>query len=158
MQESIGFVRAGYGDGGSSSGLMQVQLLSGQAASCYDTSVNECPYTTILEMVQDGVFGHAGSTNAQAPGIGYWLPAEGGDVGKALRAYNTGKIIDPNDLANIVATNPTNGKKYFAGTQAYVTDVANRLTGARVGLPHTPTCPLVTDPNTYVAASCGATQ
>ena len=72
------------------------------------------------------------------------VPVEGGDIARAIRGYNTGSIIDPNDLANIVATDPTTGKKYSAGTQAYVSDVANRMTGARVGLPHTPTCNLVT--------------
>ena len=82
-------------------------------------------------MIQDGVFGHAGSTSPQTPGIAYWLPVEGGDIARAIRGYNTGSIIDANDLANIVATDPMTGKKYFAGTQAYVSDVANRMTGAR---------------------------
>ncbi|KAK3173638.1 hypothetical protein OEA41_006970 [Lepraria neglecta] len=158
MQESVGFVRAGHGDGGASNGLAQVQQTSSDTpASCYNTAVNACPYTTILEMIQDGVFGHAGSTSPQTPGIAYWLPVEGGDIARAIRGYNTGSIIDANDLAKIVATDPRTGKTYFAGTQAYVSDVANRMTGARVGLPQTPTCNLVTTPNDYVAdASCSA--
>ena len=162
MQESVGFVRAGHGDGGASNGLMQVlQTSSGTPASCYNAAVNACPYTTILEMIQDGVFGLAGSTNPQAPGIAYRLPVEGGDIARPIRGYNTGSTIDSNDLVHILATDPTIGKKCFAGTQAYVSDVANRMTGARVGLPNTPTCNLVTTPNNYVAdasRSAGATQ
>ena len=158
MQESVGFVRPGEGDSGASYGLMQVQLPSGQAANCDGTAVNQCPYSTILAMIQDGVFGHAGTTNPpKAPGIGYWMTAEGGHVGRALRGYNTGSVIDPNDLCNIVATDSKSGKKYFAGTQSYVSDVANRLTGANAGLEHSSSCSaLVTDPNNYVLASCPA--
>ena len=159
MQESVGFVRPGEGDNGASYGLFQVQLPPGVAATCDGTAINTCPYSTILEMVQNGVFGHAGtSTPPQAPGIGYWITAEGGDVARALRGYNTGSVPDPNDLCDIVATNTTTGKKYFAGTQTYVSDVANRLTGANAGLAHDYSCNLDIDPNTYVPASCPAAR
>lgn len=158
MQESVGFVRPGEGDNGASHGLFQVQLPSGAAATCDGTAVNTCPYSTILEMVQDGVFGHAGTSTPQAPGIGYWVTAEGGDIAKALRGYNTGSVPDPKDLCNIVATSSSTGKKYFAGTQTYVSDVANRLTGANAGLAHTYSCNLNINPNTYVPASCTAAR
>lgn len=70
---------------------------------------------------------------------------EVGDIARPIRG--TGSTIDSNDLVNILATDPTTGKKCFVGTQVYVSDVANRMTGARVGLPNTPTCNLVTTPN-----------
>ena len=159
MQESVGFVRPGKGDNGASYGLFQVQLPSGGAATCDGTADGQCPNSTILEMVQDGVFGHAGtSTPPQAPGIAYWMKAEGGNVARALRGFNTGSVPDPNDLCDIVATNSTTHQKYFAGTQSYVSDVANRLTGANVGLPHSATCNLVTNPNSYLPASCPAAR
>lgn len=158
IQESNGYVRAGFGDNGASHGLMQVQRTSsGNPASCYGTAVNTCPYNIILEMIQDGIFGHVGSTHPQAPGIAHWLSAEGRNTARAIRGYNTGSIIDPNDLANIVATDQKTGKKYFAGTQSYVSDVANRMTGARGNSSHVPTCNLITIPNNYVAdTSCSA--
>ena len=80
----------------------------------------------------------------------------GCDIARAIRGYNT-KTLYTRTMAKNVATDPTTGKKYSAGTQAYVSDVANRMTGARAGLPHTPMCNLVTTPNDYVAdASCSA--
>ena len=65
-----------------------------------------------------------------APGIAFWLNNQHGDVGQALRGYNTGRVPDPNDLLQ------TGG----IGTDTYVSDVANRLVGSTVGSPRPQTC------------------
>ncbi|KAL8808688.1 MAG: hypothetical protein Q9223_004086 [Gallowayella weberi] len=127
MQESSGKVRPIIGDNGLSFGLMQVQ--NSAIPLCNDYAKNECPADVITTQIEFGVFGHEGTGSPVAPGIAYWLGAEGGDIGRALRGYNTGNVPDPNDLTNA-----------GAATKSYVSDVANRLTGALVGAQHQATC------------------
>ncbi|KAI4251178.1 MAG: hypothetical protein LQ352_005015 [Teloschistes flavicans] len=129
MQESSGKVRPIIGDYGKSFGLFQVQIPN--AALCTGYAKNECPSSVIQNMVEDGIYGHNGTGSPPvAPGIAYWLGAEGGNVGRALRGYNTGKVDDPNDLTNIPS----------GGTKSYVSDVANRLVGGLLGAQHQYTC------------------
>lgn len=129
MQESSGKVRPIIGDWGKSFGLFQVQMAN--AALCTGYAKNECPSTVITNMVEEGIYGHNGTDSAPvAPGIAYWLPAEGGDVGRALRGYNTGTVDDPNDLTDIPS----------GGTKSYVSDIANRLVGGLLGAAHQDTC------------------
>ncbi|KAI4205941.1 MAG: hypothetical protein LQ350_000126 [Teloschistes chrysophthalmus] len=129
MQESSGKVRPVIGDWGKSFGLFQVQIAD--AALCTGFAKNECPSSVIQNMVEEGIYGHNGTGSAPvAPGIAYWLGAEGGNVGRALRGYNTGRVDDPNDLTNIPS----------GGTKSYVSDVANRLIGGLLGAQHQYTC------------------
>ncbi|KAL8692073.1 MAG: hypothetical protein Q9218_002832 [Villophora microphyllina] len=129
MQESSGKVRPIIGDYGRSFGSFQVQIPN--AALCTGYAKNECPASVITNMVEDGIYGHNGTSNPPAaPGIAYWLGAEGGNVGRALRGYNTGTVDDPNDLTNIPS----------GGTLSYVSDVANRLVGGLLGAQHVYTC------------------
>ena len=85
-------------------------------------------------MAAYGIFGHAlniqkdGSVTGespppQAPGLGYWLALEEGNVGKAVRGYNTGRVPDGEDLM----------ETWGIGTKRYVSDVGNRLTGGMAG-------------------------
>ncbi|KAL8798886.1 MAG: hypothetical protein Q9182_006316 [Xanthomendoza sp. 2 TL-2023] len=127
MQESSGKVRPIIGDNGLSFGLMQVQ--NPAIPLCNDYAKNECPADVITTQIEFGVFGHEGTGSPVAPGIAYWVGAEGGDIGRALRGYNTGSVPDPNDLTNA-----------GAATKSYVSDIANRLTGALVGAQHQATC------------------
>ena len=159
MQESIGFVRPGQGDDGASYGIFQVQLQAQYrpAAHCIGTAIDACPQANILAMAQDGIYGHNGTSTAPVvPGLGHWMSFVGGNVGQALRSYNTGSIPDPakNDLTAITLTN-CQGQNYFAGTQTYVSDVANRLTGAVVGAPHPETCQLDIIPTHYTSLGSG---
>lgn len=128
MQESTGKVRPIHGDAGASAGIFQVQISS--PATCDGTTYGTCPLATITTMAEDGIYGHNGTSAAPvAPGLAYWLGAEGGDVALALRGYNTGSITDANDLTDVAG-----------GTPAYVSDVANRLVGGLVGSPRPYTC------------------
>ncbi|KAL8843803.1 MAG: hypothetical protein Q9176_001765 [Flavoplaca citrina] len=128
MQESSGKVRPIIGDSGKSYGLFQAQV-SG-IPLCNHFAKNECPEDTITTQIEFGIFGHAGTASPPvAPGIAYWMEAEDGNVGRALRGYNTGRIPDRNDLTHA-------GR----ATLSYVSDVANRLTGALLGAKHKATC------------------
>ncbi|KAL8948807.1 MAG: hypothetical protein Q9222_005036 [Ikaeria aurantiellina] len=127
MQESSGKVRPIVGDYGLSYGLFQTQIDG--VPLCDNYTKNECPESVITAQVQFGIFGHSGTGSPVAPGIAYWLSTEGGDVGRALRGYNTGSVTDPNDLTNVVG-----------GTASYVSDVANRLVGGLLGAQHQYTC------------------
>ncbi|KAL8864441.1 MAG: hypothetical protein Q9174_007353, partial [Haloplaca sp. 1 TL-2023] len=100
MQESSGKVRPIIGDYGLSFGLFQVQ--NADIPLCDDYAKNECPESVIRTQVEYGIYGHEGTGSAPvAPGIAHWLGAEDGDVGRALRGYNTGSVDDPSDLTNI---------------------------------------------------------
>ncbi|KAL8997311.1 MAG: hypothetical protein Q9169_003403 [Polycauliona sp. 2 TL-2023] len=127
MQESSGKVRPIIGDYGLSYGLFQVQ--NPAVPLCNDYPKNECPDDVITTQVEFGIFGHKGTSAPVAPGIAYWLGAQDGNVGRALRGYNTGNVPDPSDLTNS-----------GGATASYVSDVANRLTGALVGADHQATC------------------
>lgn len=127
MQESSGKVRPIIGDYGKSYGLFQAQIPG--IPLCNDYAKNECPEDVITTQVEFGIFGHAGTGSPVAPGIAYWMGAQGGNVGRALRGYNTGRVPDPNDLTQA-----------GAATKSYVSDVANRLTGALLGAKHQATC------------------
>ena len=139
MQESTGKVRPIRGDGGASHGMFQVQIPD--APSCDGTARDACPIQTITQMAAYGILGQGlevqvdgtitGSPPAPvAPGIAYWLTSQAGDVGQALRGYNTGRVPDPSNLLQ------TEG----VGTVTYVSDVANRLVGGTVGSPRPYTC------------------
>lgn len=157
MQESDGFVRPGQGDNGASYGIFQVQLQKQYQppANCIGTALNECPQSNIQAMAEDGIYGHNGTTSPPVePGLGYWLTTENENIGLSLRAYNTGSIPDATNLTMITLTNCA-GKKYFAGTQTYVTDVANRLTGAISGWKHPETCSLDIQPNDFTSLGSG---
>ena len=128
MQESSGKVRPIIGDSGKSYGLFQAQIPG--IPLCDHYAKNECPEDTITTQIEFGIFGHAGTASPPvAPGIAYWMEAEDGNVGRALRGYNTGRIPDRNDLTHA-------GR----ATLSYVSDVANRLTGALFGAKHKATC------------------
>lgn len=128
LQESSGKVRPIVGDYGKSYGLFQVQLPG--VPLCTDYPVDQCPMSVITAQVENGIYGHSGtSTPPQAPGLAYWLGAQGGDVGRAVRGYNTGSVPDPNDLTQA------------SGTRSYASDIANRLVGGLLGAQHMYTCP-----------------
>jgi len=50
-------------------------------------------------------------------------------MAKAVRGYHTGSISDPHDLTEVVMSNVVTGQRYPSGTQTYVSDIENRLTG-----------------------------
>ncbi|KAL8782639.1 MAG: hypothetical protein Q9213_005226 [Squamulea squamosa] len=127
MQESSGKVRPIVGDYGKSYGLFQAQVPG--VPLCDDYAKNECPEDVITSQVEFGIFGHDGTGSPVAPGIAYWMATQGGDVGRSLRGYNTGSVPDPNDLTQA-----------GGATTSYVSDVANRLTGALLGIKHQATC------------------
>ncbi|KAL8670173.1 MAG: hypothetical protein Q9168_005270 [Polycauliona sp. 1 TL-2023] len=123
MQESSGKVRPIVGDNGKSYGLFQAQIPG--IPLCNDYAKNECPDDVIRTQAEFGIFGHKGTGAPVAPSIAYWIGAEDGNVGRALRGYNTGSVPDPNDLT-----------QSGGATASYVSDVANRLTGALKGAKH----------------------
>lgn len=133
MQATSGAVRPPPSNAATalSHGLFQVQIP--HAATCANTRFNQCPADTILAMIQDGIFGHHSpgfATPPAAPGIGYWIPAEAGDVPRALRAYSSGAVLDRNDLTRTGRT----------GLPSFVSDVANWLVGGSVGDVRPVTC------------------
>ncbi|MCJ1370000.1 hypothetical protein MMC20_001212 [Loxospora ochrophaea] len=119
MQETKGSVHDQPGDDGKSFGILQVQVQSGTPAQCSGTAPGACSNSTITTMVQQGVLGHSGLGTAVAPGIGFWIQQQNGNVGQALRGYNTGSVPNPNDLSQV-----TQGS-----TPSYVSSVGNRLLG-----------------------------
>ena len=139
MQESVGFVQPGHGDNGASSGLFQVQLQG--ATSCDALPHGQCPTSSILAMVQEGLYGHTGTSNPQTPGLLAHYQQEQSSWPLTLRAFNTGSVPDRNNLTQITLTG-CNGKKYFAGTQTYVSQMANRMVGGLIAGTHQFTCML----------------
>ncbi|KAI4086140.1 MAG: hypothetical protein LQ344_007819 [Seirophora lacunosa] len=128
MQESSGKVRPVIGDAGKSYGLFQVQRPGIPLCNTY--AKNQCPKSVITSQVENGIYGHNGtSTPPQAPGLAYWMRAQGGHVGRAVRGYNTGSVPNPNDLTDATAT------------RSYASDIANRLVGGLQGVQHKRTCP-----------------
>ncbi|KAL8735319.1 MAG: hypothetical protein Q9166_000864 [cf. Caloplaca sp. 2 TL-2023] len=127
MQESAGKVRPIVGDHGKSFGLFQAQIPG--IPLCDNYTKNECPTDVITSQVEFGIFGHDGTGSPVAPGFAYWMGAQGGNVGRSLRGYNTGSVPNPNDLTQAGVATPS-----------YVSDVANRLTGALLGAKHQTTC------------------
>lgn len=113
MQESGGDLSR-TGDNGKSVGLMQVQLHSEAPITC---DPGACTLEKITGMLQQSILGHSGSGAPASPGIAYDL--ENNSVGAALRVYNTGHLVDPN---NFQAATP-------CSTSSYVSDIANRLLG-----------------------------
>ncbi|KKY23543.1 putative exo-beta [Diplodia seriata] len=89
------------------------------------------PHSSIATMIRNGVLGTPGSWPAGGPGFAWLFDGAdgeawagmgtpgGGHPFRALRAFNTGKVVDKADL------DKTGG----AGTVSYVNDVANRLLG-----------------------------
>ncbi|KAL8997742.1 MAG: hypothetical protein Q9169_003071 [Polycauliona sp. 2 TL-2023] len=104
-------------DGGLSHGLLQVQLRNpnDKPATCDPGS---CTKDKILEMLQQGVYGHSGTAPAEEPGIAFYLGSN--SPGASLRLYNTGSLVDPNDYS---------ATPNLKSTQSYASDVANRLSG-----------------------------
>ncbi|KAL8804175.1 MAG: hypothetical protein Q9182_002717 [Xanthomendoza sp. 2 TL-2023] len=113
------------GDAGLSSGLLQVQLRNKteKAVTC---DPNSCTQDQIVKMLQQGIYGHIGTTAAaEAPGIAYWLGRE--STGPSLRLYNSGSLPDRGDYSKLPDEK---------GTQSYVSDIGNRLSGvAHKGFP-----------------------
>ena len=86
-------------------------------------------------MAQNGIYGHNGTASPPvAPGLAYWLDAQGENVGLAVRAYNTGSVPDSNDLTDVSVGGKT------VGTPAYASDIANRLVGGLIGSPRPYEC------------------
>ncbi|MCJ1467145.1 hypothetical protein MMC07_005767 [Pseudocyphellaria aurata] len=105
------------------------QVISPNAASCEGTKVNECSAKTITQMAEDGIYGHPGTTwGPRKPGLAFWIN-EQEDIALGLRAYNSGGISNANDLTIIPS-----------GERGYVSDVANRLVGAKFGSRRRFTC------------------
>ncbi|KAL8850676.1 MAG: hypothetical protein Q9221_004395 [Calogaya cf. arnoldii] len=103
-------------DGGRSHGLLQVQLRNEEKPATCDP--NTCTKDKILQMLQQGVYGHSGTAPAEDPGIAFYLRTN--SPGASLRFYNTGSLIDPNDYS---------ATPDLRSTQSYVSDIANRLSG-----------------------------
>lgn len=108
-------------------GIFQVPIL--EAASCEGTEVNECPAEIVTEMAENGIYGHNGTVwRPRKPGLAYWIATQK-DIALGLRGFNSGSIIDANDLTII----PT-------GERGYVSDIANRLVGGKFGARSGVTC------------------
>ncbi|KAL8653025.1 MAG: hypothetical protein Q9210_002343 [Variospora velana] len=128
MQESSGKVRPIIGDTGKSYGLFQVQQPG--IPLCNNYAKNHCPKSVITSQVQNGIYGHNGtSTPPQAPGLAYWMRVQRDNIGRAVRGYNSGSVPNPSDLTNATAT------------RSYASDIANRLVGGLLGAQHKNTCP-----------------
>lgn len=120
IQESQGNVHTAAGDGGISYGLMQIQITPSNAVDCAGTVKGDCSSAKILSMFEEYLYGNGGSGSIfAAPGIGSCLQANGKDVAKALRCYNTGSVPDPSDLS--VVSNES--------TPDYVSNIGNLLIG-----------------------------
>lgn len=91
-------------------GLLQVN----GGTNCADVQ-GPCPFCRIKKMITEGVHG-----NGVGNGLIPCYEQNGRDYAKALRCYNSGSVVDLNDLSKIVL-----------GTASYVSDVGNRLLGAR---------------------------
>lgn len=89
------------------------QVTTPGAATCKGTRVNECSARIIMEMAENGIYGHSG--------LAYWIVTQQ-NTALGLRGYNSRSIIDANDLTAILM-----------GDRSYVSDIANRLVGARIG-------------------------
>jgi len=113
MQESGGAL-GHRGDQGKSVGLMQVQLTSETAINC---APGTCTADDITGMLQQSIFGHRGTGAPVSPGIAYDLANN--HIGAALRVYNTGRVLDPNNLQTATS----------CSTSSYVSDIGNRLLG-----------------------------
>ncbi|KAL8985660.1 MAG: hypothetical protein Q9205_000674 [Flavoplaca limonia] len=105
------------GDGGLAHGLLQVQLQNPEETPV-TCDPNSCTKDQILEMLQQGVYGHSDFATAETPGIAFYLATN--SPGASLRFYNTGSLTDSNDYS--VTPN-------LKSTQSYVSDIANRLLG-----------------------------
>lgn len=126
MQESNGMVRQLLRNS-DRIGIFQVPI--SEAASCEGIEMNKCSAATITEMAENGIYGHA--SMAWGPrylGLAYWIVTQE-NVAIGLRGYNSRSIIDANDLTIV----PT-------GERAYVSDIANRLVGAKFGARRDFTC------------------
>lgn len=120
IQESQGNVHTAAGDGGISYGLMQIQITPSNAVDCAGTVKGDCSSAKILSMFEEYLYGNGGSGSIfAAPGMGSCLQANGNDVAKALRCYNTGSVPDPSDLS--VVSNES--------TPDYVSNIGNLLIG-----------------------------
>ena len=126
MQESTGKVCPVHPDNGASAGMFQVQIPA--PATRDGTRYNGCPLATITAMAQDGIYGRNGTDAAPvAPGLAYWLQAQGDRLSKAVRGYNTGLIPDPVDLTDVRVDGEA------VGMPAYASNIANRLVGGLIG-------------------------
>ncbi|KAL8890772.1 MAG: hypothetical protein Q9192_005830 [Flavoplaca navasiana] len=105
------------GDGGLAHGLLQVQLQNPEETPV-TCDPNSCTKDQILDMLQQGVYGHSDFASAEPPGIAFYLATN--SPGASLRFYNTGSLTDSNDYS--VTPN-------LKSTQSYVSDIANRLLG-----------------------------
>ncbi|KAL8686554.1 MAG: hypothetical protein Q9218_007024 [Villophora microphyllina] len=103
-----------------SHGILQVQLKNEQPATCDPSG---CTYDNYLKMLQQGVYGHTGTGSPAPPGIAYWLGQN--STGPALRAYNSGSVIDRFDYQKV----NHDGQGRPTSTESYVSDVGNRLAG-----------------------------
>lgn len=127
MQESDGMVRR-IRRSFNRIGLFQV--LIPEAASCEGIVMNKCSAATITEMAENGIYGHGGTSwGPRDPGLAYWMKTQD-NIAIGLRGYNSRSIVDANDLTNIPS-----------GERSYVSDIANRLVGAKFGDRRHFTCP-----------------
>jgi hypothetical protein len=112
MQETglAGNVRERLGDHGEAHGLMQVH----GGSDCLSTSFGGCSSDQITQMINDGVYG-----TSQTQGLLSCYQQYGQNYAEALRCYNSGSVVDPDDL--------TKG----AGTASYVSDLGNILRGSQ---------------------------
>jgi hypothetical protein len=104
-----GDVREQLGDNGLAHGLMQVH----GGPDCLGTSFGECSQDQVTAMVSAAVYG-----TSLTQGLLSCYQQYGESYAMALRCYNSGRVIDPNDLTQGV------------GTPSYVSDVGNILLGS----------------------------
>ena len=121
MQETKGGLHKVAGDGKQSYGILQCKVPN--PGDC--STVKPCPQSEITKMINGGVLGSSTGGTAQEPGIAAWMTKENGNVGAALRGYNTGGgtagIPNLNDFSDVGAATYT--------TPSYVSSVGNRLMG-----------------------------
>ena len=108
MQESSGNVHVPTTD----NGVVNPGLMQSHDGVAYDP---DHPAASILQMVKDGTLG-----TASGDGL-LQLVRQYGNVYEACRAYNSGSV----DAANL-----SDG---ITSTGSYVSDIANRLMGAKSG-------------------------
>ena len=98
------------------------QGLIPEATGCEGTRMNECSAETITMMAEKGIYGHVGTASSPLkPGLAFWIVTQD-DIALGLRGYNSRSITNKNDLT--VA---------LLGERSYVSDIANRLVGAKFG-------------------------
>ena len=91
--------------------------------------MNESSAETIIEMAENGLYGHTGTVwGPREPGLAYWIVTQD-NVALGLRDYNSRSIIDAHNLTIIPI-----------GERGYVGDIASRLVEAGFGARRSFTC------------------